>query len=428
MTQKIAIHWFRRDLRLEDNTALNAALESPYPVLPLFIFDAQIIEELESDDARISFIHKQLKRINTQLCEHFESGLIVEHGNPLNLWHKLIERYNIAEVYFNRDYEPYALERDNNISDFLQQKGIGVHSFKDHVVFEAHEILKKDASPYTVYTPYKKQWLNKFSQTKLTVSSVIKPHFIKHTTEVPSLKAVGFMASAIEVTDWNFANVVHYSQYRDIPHLNHTSHLGPHLRFGTISIRQVIAQTKESDVFLSELIWREFFLQILVHFPQVVINSFKRQYDDIKWRNNEDEFKRWCAGQTGYPMVDAGMRQLNETGFMHNRVRMVCASFLCKHLLIDWRWGESYFAQKLLDFELASNNGNWQWAAGTGCDAAPYFRVFNPSEQQRKFDPELLYIRQWVKDFDTLHYPAPMVEHKMARLRAIERYKAALKK
>ncbi len=427
MSEPITIHWFRRDLRTEDNTALNAALDSVYPVLPIFIFDSHITDELKIDDARITFIHRQLKKIYADLSSKFNSGLVVLQGQPIEQWRRLITEYNIAEVHFNRDYEPYAKERDEDVSALLQSHGIKVVNHKDQVLFESDEILKKDGSPYTVYSPYKKQWLNALSQANTETKSIPKSNFLLHSTTIPDLLDLGFKESSIEVEDWNFDNIKQYGQYRDIPHLNHTSHLGPHLRFGTISIRQVLTEAKSSDVFLSELIWREFFSQIMVHYPKVITHNFKRKYDAIIWRNNTEEFERWCQGQTGYPMVDAGMRQLNQTGFMHNRVRMVCASFLCKHLLIDWRWGEAYFAQHLLDYELASNNGNWQWAAGTGCDAAPYFRVFNPMEQQRKFDPDSIYIRRWIKDFDSFTYPTPLVEHKPARLRAIQHYKNALK-
>jgi deoxyribodipyrimidine photo-lyase len=429
MTQKIAIHWFRRDLRLDDNTALNAALKGKNTVLPLFIFDTNILNELEKNDARVSFIYKQLQLINEELRLRYKSSLLIKYGNPQDVFNELTNEYNIESVHFNRDYEPYAIKRDASIKDFLHKKSINVKTFKDHVIFEAHEILKKDASPYTVYTPYKKQWFNHFEQIKLNHNSIKANNFVQINFNFPSLDSIGFRSSPVLVRDYSLAQIDNYAEERDYPYLDCTSYLGTHLRLGTVSIRQIILQLeKEHAIFLSELIWREFFMQILVHFPHVVNQSFKNQYDEIKWRNNEAEFELWCQGQTGYPMVDAGMRQLNATGLMHNRVRMVCASFLCKHLLIDWRWGEAYFAHKLLDYELASNNGNWQWSAGTGCDAAPYFRIFNPIEQQRKFDPQLKYVRQWVHDFDSLSYAKPMVEHSMARKRALETYQAAVKK
>ncbi len=427
MKETINIHWFRRDLRLEDNPALNAALASPYPVLPLFIFDDNIIDELPVDDARVTFIYQQLNRINEHLSQSSSSGIHIKKGQAIDIWKEIISQFDIAEVHFNRDYEPYAIQRDERITKLLQDNNIKVVQHQDHVIFEADKILKKDASPYTVYTPYKKQWLSLYEKDKTKTEHLRSTNFLKHTIPFPTLDSLGLKTSSIYVPDWNLSNLDHYAEERDIPSLDSTTHLGPHLRFGTISIRQILNHLGDNhEVFLSELIWREFFLQILVHFPHVVSNNFKASYNAIRWRNNEAEFKHWCNGTTGYPMVDAGMRQLNTTGFMHNRVRMVCASFLCKHLLIDWRWGEAYFAEKLLDYELASNNGNWQWAAGTGCDAAPYFRIFNPSEQQKKFDPELKYIRQWIDDFNSSNYPAPIVEHKAARERAISSYKKAL--
>lgn len=427
MINKITIHWFRRDLRLEDNTALNAALNSKYPVLPLFIFDTNIIEELPKNDARVSFIYKQLKQIDTGLFKRFESGIIIKKGEPVEIWKELVAEYDIAEVHYNRDYEPYAIKRDNGIINLLIDNGIEVTSHQDHVVFEYDKILKKDASPYTIYTPYKNQWLKHYEKVLLLPNKGILNNFLEYRSAFPSINSLGFNLSTIEVPDWKSFNIDDYATKRDFPYMEGTTHLSPHLRFGTISIREILKLLDDSHhVFLSELIWREFFIQILVNFPDVANNNFKRKYNAVQWRNDEGEFQRWCEGTTGYPMVDAGMRQLNETGYMHNRVRMICASFLCKHLLIDWQWGEAYFAQKLLDYELSSNNGNWQWAAGTGCDAAPYFRVFNPAEQQRKFDPHFIYIRKWVKEFDQASYPSPIVEHKTARERAIVAYRSAL--
>ncbi|WP_430811163.1 MULTISPECIES: cryptochrome/photolyase family protein [unclassified Carboxylicivirga] len=424
---KITIHWFRRDLRLLDNTALNAALRSNKAVLPLFIFDTNIIEELDKDDARLSFIYNQLKKINHTLKQDYNSGVCIEKGCPEAVWKELLEHYDIAEVHYNRDYEPYAMQRDSAIKKMLQEAGVKVVSHRDHVAFEAHKILKKDKKPYTVYTPYKNQWLSHFKSTEHPVSGLADGTFAKYNKTFPALEELGFQPSSIPVPDWSLDKLDEYAAERDIPACDSTTHLGPHLRFGTVSVRQVLAQLKDHhQVFLSELIWREFFQQILVHFPQVVSRNFKPAYDNLAWRNDTTDFERWCTGTTGYPLVDAGMRQLNETGQMHNRVRMVCASFLCKHLLIDWRWGEAYFAQKLLDYELAANNGNWQWAAGTGCDAAPYFRIFNPWEQARKFDPQGLYIRRWVNELDSFQYPPPMVDHKQARARALASYKKAL--
>jgi deoxyribodipyrimidine photo-lyase len=424
---KLTVFWFRRDLRLEDNTALHHALLSGLPVLPIFIFDENILYELPVDDARVSFIYEQLSKINSQL-KNYNGSLLILKGKPMDAWKKLIDDYDISKVYLNRDYEPYALERDNAVKAFLAEKNIELLSFKDQVVFEKDDILKSDGKPYTVYTPYKNKWLEKFKKidaNPLKASSFNNFHQFEST--FPSLHEIGFKSSSIKVKNFQLSNLGNYNSTRNYPALDSTSYLSPHLRFGTISIRQVIKQLSSSDsVFLSELIWREFFMQVLYHFPHVVDQSFKPKYDNIRWQNNESEFEAWCNGETGYPLVDAGMRELNATGYMHNRVRMVVASFLCKHLLIDWRWGEAYFAKKLLDYELSSNNGNWQWAAGTGCDAAPYFRIFNPTEQLKKFDNRLEYVKKWVPEFDSFSYPQPIVEHKFARERALIAYKTAL--
>ncbi|MCB0495761.1 MAG: deoxyribodipyrimidine photo-lyase [Cyclobacteriaceae bacterium] len=422
---KVAVFWLRRDLRLEDNTALNHALESGKPVLPIFIFDANILEELPENDARVSFIHRTLESIDQKLKEQ-GSSLLCLKGKPEEVWKKLLEEYDIATAYTNKDYEPYASKRDSAVKKLLKKKDIDLHFFKDQVIFEESEVVKDDGKPYTVYTPYKNKWLSHFNREEIKPRTS-KGDFVQQTFNFPSLKELGFTSSDIEVKPYQLNQIDDYASTRNFPARDATSYLSPHLRFGTVSVRQIIAQLKKSDAtFLSELIWREFFMQILFHFPHVVDSNFKPQYNGIEWRNNEAEFDKWCKGQTGYPMVDAGMRQLNQTGYMHNRVRMVVASFLCKHLLIDWRWGEAYFAEKLLDYELASNNGNWQWSAGTGCDAAPYFRVFNPTEQIKKFDPKMEYIKKWVPELNEFDYPQPMVEHKMARERAIEAYKKGL--
>ncbi len=424
---KLTVFWFRRDLRLKDNTALHNALLSDLPVLPVFIFDENILQELTVDDARVNFIYEQLAIINEKL-KNYNSSLLILKGKPIDTWKKLVAEYEISKVYLNRDYEPYASERDNAVKAFLAEKSIELLDFKDQVIFEKEDILKSDGKPYTVYTPYKNKWLEKFKtiDAKPLERSPFE-NFHKLDSTFPSLYEIGFKSSSIKVKNFQLNNLANYQSTRDYPALDSTSYLSPHLRFGTISIRQVIARLSLSDsVFLSELIWREFFMQILYHFPHVVYQSFKPQYDNIKWRNNEREFEAWCRGETGYPMVDAGMRELNTTGYMHNRVRMIVASFLCKHLLIDWRWGEAYFAKKLLDYELSSNNGNWQWAAGTGCDAAPYFRIFNPIEQLKKFDKELKYIKKLVSEFNTFSYPKPIVEHKFARERALRTYKAGI--
>ncbi|MGB0915328.1 MAG: cryptochrome/photolyase family protein, partial [Crocinitomicaceae bacterium] len=326
--------------------------------------------------------------------------------------------------------EPYAIKRDKEISDFLNQRNIEFLQFKDQVIFEEGEIVKKDGLPYTVFTPYKNKWLEKFYQTKHAPNEEINDEqFLLSNNKFPSLGDIGFKESKIKVQPYNFKDIDRYESIRDFPSLDATSYLSPHLRFGTISVRQAIELNKSNNsTFLSELIWREFFMQILYHFPKVVNSNFKSKYDGIEWRNDEKDFENWCKGETGYPMVDAGMRQLNETGYMHNRVRMITAGFLCKHLLIDWKWGEAYFAKKLLDYDLSANNGNWQWASGTGCDSAPYFRIFNPIEQLKKFDKNLEYINYWVKDLQELTYPQPMVDHKFARERALSTYKAGLNK
>ncbi len=427
MNQEINIVWLRRDLRLMDNTALNQSLKTGLPTLLIFIFDDKILEELSPADARVTFIHSELQKIDNTL-RNYGTSLKILKGNVEEVWINIIKKYHIRNVFFNRDYEPYATERDEKIRSLLQQKNIFVHSFKDHVIFEPHEILKSDQTPYIIYTPYKNKWLEKFYQTHIQIDNPVfcKDSFIQLNETFPSLTDIGFLKSSLTVTSAFFENIIDYDQHRDFPFINRTTFLGPHLRFGTVSIREIVFKAKNNSVFLSELIWREFFIQILNSFPYVVTQSFKSKYDAIKWRNNEKEFQLWCEGKTGYPIVDAGMRQLNETGTMHNRVRMIVASFLIKYLLIDWRWGEAYFAEKLLDFELASNNGNWQWAAGCGCDAAPYFRVFNPIIQQNKFDKNSLYIKQWIPNYNPIMYIQPIVEHAFARVRAIETYKKGL--
>jgi deoxyribodipyrimidine photo-lyase len=426
----INIFWLRRDLRLEDNTALDEALVSGIPVLPLFIFDTNITEELPSDDARVSFIYDTLATINKELI-NCGSSLLVRKGDPVKVWQELIESFDINSVYVNTDYEPYAIQRDGLIELLLRNKKIPLKKYKDQVIFGEKEILKSDSSPYTVFTPYKNRWLQKLSEylpRKNVNSSVVKKNFYKSNFEFPPIENLGFKCSLIKVRPYDLPAINDYEKYRDLPFADKTSFLSPHLRFGTVSIRNLVTLAlKTNQIFLSELIWREFFMQILFNFPKVVTGNFRSKYDGINWINREDEFEKWCNGETGYPLVDAGMRQLNETGYMHNRVRMVTAGFLCKHLLIDWRWGEAYFAEKLLDYELSSNNGNWQWAAGTGCDAAPYFRVFNPSSQQKRFDPKMEYIRKWVPDYDKSSYPKPIVDHDFARKRAIETYKSGIK-
>lgn len=429
---KISIFWFRRDLRLNDNHGLFEALSNNTNVLPIFIFDKNILDKLPKNDARVNFIHTQLQKINQQLQE-INSSLHVFYGNPVDIYQELLKKHNIISVYTNRDYEPYASERDKAILELLEKNKISFKSFKDQVIFEENEITKDDGNPYKVYTPYSKKWLSKFTpeHAKPYASEKLMENFVKiDKHEIISLNEMGFENSSILIPDYKISSTLinEYEAKRNFPAINATSKLGIHLRFGTISVREAVNEARKSDniTFLKELIWREFFMQILWHFPHTVTKAFKPKYDTIEWRNNKDDFKKWCEGKTGYPLVDAGMRELNETGFMHNRVRMLVGSFLCKHLLIDWRLGEAYFAEKLLDFELSSNIGNWQWVAGCGVDAAPYFRIFNPTTQIQKFDKQLEYIKKWVPEFQELTYPAQMVDHKFARERCLETYKKAL--
>lgn len=429
---KINVFWHRRDLRSFDNAGLFYALEAGLPVLPVFIFDTTILADLDDqDDARVTFIHDYLTHLHA-LYQQLGSGLRIFHSTPEQAFAQLLAEYEIEGVYTNRDYEPAAKARDLQIERLLGVKDISFYTFKDQVIFEVGEILTDQGEPYKVFTPYKRRWLERFQRSSLQSfpSDQKLNGLLQYTSsEVPSLESLGFIRSSIvfPTTALDTNIIAKYAADRDFPAKAGTTKIGVHLRFGTVSIRQCVSTARDhSDIWLSELIWREFYMMILGHFPQVVDWSFKPKYDHIEWIKNEAHFERWCAGNTGYPLVDAGMRELNATGYMHNRVRMVVASFLTKHLLIDWRWGERYFARKLLDFELSSNNGGWQWAAGTGTDAQPYFRVFNPESQTEKFDPELKYIRRWVPEFGTSRYPQPIVNHKDARVRAIETYKKAV--
>lgn len=421
--------WFRRDLRLNDNHGLFRALISGNSVIPVFIFDTNILNELPKSDARVEFIHNQLMGLKNEL-KKLGSDLEIWVGNPLELWQ--IKLKGIHSLYLNHDYEPYAIERDLEVQNICNERNIEFHSFKDQVIFEKHEIVKDDGKPYTVYTPYMKKWkLTLNNQPIEMYPSENHVHaFEKFIAEnTPSLEELGFIPSGIEFPKESVEQgiIKNYEFQRDIPSIRGTSRLSLHFRFGTISVREkVLKAMRISEKWLNELIWREFYMQILYHFPHVCKSSFKPQYDLIQWENNLNDFERWKSGTTGYPIVDAGMRELNATGFMHNRVRMIVASFLTKHLLIDWRWGEAYFAEKLLDYELASNNGGWQWAAGSGVDAAPYFRVFNPQLQTEKFDSKFEYIKQWIPEFGTPRYPKPIIEHAFARNRCLERYKSAL--
>jgi deoxyribodipyrimidine photo-lyase len=422
------LFWFRRDLRLQDNAGLFQALKENKNVLPLFIFDSIILDRLEDKgDSRVSFIHQALTVIKQEL-ESLGSTLAVLHGNPTEIFRHL----NPKAVYTNHDYEPYARERDGEIEKMLRDRNIAFRTFKDQVIFEKGEVAKDDGKPYTIFTPYSKKWKLKLTPANSEAYTVEKyhQHFLLTTPlPLPSLPAIGFTETTVNFPERKIKQSIieHYHDNRNFPAIEGTTRLSVHLRFGTVSIRKLVklALTK-NETWLNELIWRDFYHMILWHFPQVETKAFKPAYDQVQWRNDEHEFEAWCAGKTGYPIVDAGMRELNKTGFMHNRVRMIVASFLTKHLLIDWRWGEVYFAKKLLDFDLAANNGGWQWAASSGCDAAPYFRVFNPELQTIKFDPELKYVKKWVPEFGSSTYPAPIVDHKLARERVLKAYKVAL--
>jgi deoxyribodipyrimidine photo-lyase len=430
--KKVTLFWFRRDLRLEDNAGLYYALKSDTPVLPIFIFDKNILDKLEDKkDKRVEFIHTAILNLNSQLNE-LGSSITVFYSTPEKVFKALAKEYNIAAVYVNHDYEPYAKERDSLISDFLNTKNIPLKTFKDQCIFEKDEVTKDDGKPYTVFTPYSRKWKLKLTDyyVKAYPNKKYFSNFFKTKTfKIPTLKEMGFEKTDLEIPSKtiNKSIVTHYKEQRDFPAIKGTSRLSVHLRFGTVSIRALVKQALSlNETWLNELIWRDFYMTILYHFPHSAKNSFKPQYDRIVWRNNETEFKAWCEGKTGFPIVDAGMRELNTTGFMHNRVRMIVASFLVKDLLIDWRWGEAYFAQKLLDFDLSANNGGWQWAAGSGCDSAPYFRVFNPTEQTKKFDPKYDYIKKWVPEFNTPGYVKPLVDHAAARLRVLAVFKEAL--
>jgi deoxyribodipyrimidine photo-lyase len=434
MKPTVNIFWFRRDLRLQDNAGLYHALKEGTPVLPIFIFDRNILDELEDKtDRRVEFIHLALLDMQRQLVK-IGSTLDIRYGTPVEIYTQLLSEYTIEKVFTNHDYEPYAKQRDEEIEELVKAKGASFYTFKDQVILEKEEVLKDDGKPYTIFTPYSRKWkatLTEFHLKAYPNKKYFKHFYIQPAKKFISLEEMGFSSAGLSFPEkeWKGQIIRNYKEQRDIPSIQGTSRLSVHLRFGTISIRELADEAGGlNETFLNELIWRDFYHMILWHFPHVVGNAFKPEYDKIKWRNNEKEFAAWCNGQTGYPIVDAGMRELNTTGFMHNRVRMVVASFLTKHLLIDWRWGEAYFAKKLLDFDLAANNGGWQWASGSGCDAAPYFRVFNPYLQTQKFDPELKYIRKWVRELEEFSYPKPIVIHEDARKRCLETYAVALKK
>ncbi len=429
---KVSIFWFRRDLRLEDNCGLFQALSGEFPVLPIFIFDPTILNRLPSKkDARVEFIHRAIQKIKDQL-KALGADVFVLHDSPLKAFQEISTQYSIQAIYFNHDYERYGVERDSNIKGWAQGQGIAFHSFKDQVVFEKSELLSGQGTPYTVFTPYSRKWKERLAQHPVSsYGSEYGKNYLAIKFPMPSLLDLGFEPASITFPNDLVADelIQQYQANRDYPALPGTSRLSVHLRFGTISIRSLVLRALgKSETWLNELIWRDFYFSILHHFPQVSEGkAFRKEYDRIVWRNNEAEFEAWRAGRTGYPLVDAGMRELNQTGFMHNRVRMVVASFLVKHLLIDWRWGEAYFAEKLLDFDFSANNGGWQWASGSGCDAAPYFRVFNPTLQMQKFDPKLEYVKHWVPEFMEFTYPKPIVDHDMARKRVVEVYQKALR-
>lgn len=428
------IMWFRRDLRLHDNAALYHALQSNDPVVPVFIFDRNILDDLEvKDDSRVSFIYHALQEMQQQLTA-IGSTLDIIHATPLEAFKVLVKKYTIEKVFTNKDYEPYAIQRDTAIAQFLKENSIGFYDYKDHVIFEKKEVVKDDDTPYTIFTPYSKKWkalLDEFHYKPYPTKKYFVNFYKQKAIAFPRLEELGFKESTLFTPSKkpDVETIKNYTQNRDFPALNGTTKVSVHLRFGTFSIRKLVKDALELNAtFLNELIWREFYQMMLFNFPHVGNGkAFKPAYDFIQWRNNENEFQKWCEGKTGYPIVDAGMRELNATGFMHNRVRMITASFLAKHLLIDWRWGEAYFAKKLLDFDLAANNGGWQWAAGSGCDAAPYFRIFNPTLQTKKFDPNLVYIHKWIPELDGFDYPAPVVDHEFARKRCLETYKKAVK-
>ena len=436
---KVSVFWFRRDLRLDDNAGLAEALASGNPVVPIFIFDDDILHRLEDrDDARVGFLVRAVASLQDELVA-LGSGLRVERGRPVDVWTKLLNEFDVRAAYACEDYEPYAIERDGAIRKVLEARGATFSLVKDQVVFAKREVAKDDGSPYSVFTPYSRKWKSRVQPERDLAPRPSRQRLSKlfpfaAPAPVVSLEALGFEPSRIEIPSakLDLGLVARYAKSRDIMGQRGTTRLGLHLRFGTVSPRHLAREAwtlgAAGETWLNELIWREFFMQILWNFPHVVEGPFRREYSAIQWRNDENEFQKWMDGETGYPVVDAGMRELAATGFMHNRARMVVASFLTKHLLIDWQWGEAWFARKLLDFELASNNGNWQWAAGCGCDAAPYFRVFNPELQAKKFDADGAYVKRWVPEASGRGYVKPIVDHAMARQRALATYGSGLGK
>ncbi|MGL4629590.1 MAG: cryptochrome/photolyase family protein [Leadbetterella sp.] len=433
MKKEICVFWFRRDLRLNDNHGLFRALTSGLPVLPLFIFDTDILERLQDRyDRRVDFIAKTLENIKLQLSA-IDSDVLIEHGKPLEVWKKIFEVYDVKTIYSNHDYEKYASIRDEKVKSLASENGVSFHSFKDQAIFEKQEILSGSGTPYTVFTPYSRKWKETLSSNhyKAYESDKYFANFlkIKFNTNL-NIENLGFEPTDISslIPSFNHEIIENYKAERDFPSRPGTTRISIHLRFGTVSIRQaVVAALGRSEAWLNELVWRDFYFNILSNFPHISDgHAFRQAYDRIQWRSSEEDFNRWCLGNTGFAIVDAGMRELNTTGFMHNRVRMIVASFFCKDLLLDWRLGEAYFAQKLNDFDFSANNGGWQWASGSGCDAAPYFRVFNPDSQTLKFDKDFIYIKKWVPEFNELSY-RPMLNHSEARLRALKVYGEGLK-
>jgi deoxyribodipyrimidine photo-lyase len=431
LKDNLVIFWFRRDLRLKDNAGLFHALNENDKVLPIFIYDKNTLDKLNKSDHRVDFIEYSLKKLNDLLKKNNKS-ISIYYGKPVKVFSELIKKYNVTKVYSNKDYTPYSIKRDKKVEELLKVNNIDFNSYKDHVLFEKYEVVKDDNTPYKVYTPFSRKWLIKMSENKIDFFNSEKyiHKFFNEKREFLSLKEIGFEKSVLSPLNLNLSSdtINNYEKTRNFPYVNGTSKIGLHLRFGIISTREMIikAEVSKNKTFLKELVWREFFQQILFHYPHTLNKSFKPKYDRIEWLNDENQFKKWCSGQTGYPLVDAGMRELNQTGFMHNRVRMLVGSFLCKHLLIDWRWGEAYFAKKLYDYETASNVGNWQWVAGCGVDASPYFRIFNPHEQIKKFDKNLIYTKKWVPEVESNQYVEPIVIHKDARERCLLTYKKAL--
>jgi len=428
---KITIFWHRRDLRFADNAGLAAALQSGHPVLPLFIYDQTILEKLPPDDARLTFIFDQVERLAHEAREA-GGGFLARYGKTEAVFEALLKAYDVAAVYTNEDYEPYATERDAVIAKLVEKHGAEFKAFKDQVIFAKDEVLTKNGKPSKVFGAYSKAW-----QAKVTPDD-FKPHpsarlFKKENlaspqkgdASRPTLKEMGFERHEQWTPPAHLppAKVVeNYDQVRDLPaEKRGTTRLSVHLRFGTVSIRQLMQQAQElNNKLLNELIWRDFFMMLLWHFPNTATEAYDPKMRHLPYRDDEAQYRAWCEGRTGYPLVDAGMRQLNATGYLHNRARIATAGFLVKQLFIDWKLGEHYFSEKLLDYDMSNNVGNWQWMAGTGAVAAPWFRVYSPDSQQQQYDPDYEYVKQWVPEFGTDKYPAPIVDHKFGRERALD--------